>query len=262
MGTSSNFGNMFSMAAASLFLPFLPMLPSQVLLNNFLYDLAQITIPTDNVDPSFVHKPRRWDISLIRNFMIVLGPISSLFHFLTFWALMTLFQGSEAHFHTGWFVESLATQTLVLFVIRTAGRPWRSRPSRLLTMTVLAVVFVGAALPFTPLAGPLGFARMSPAFFVFLFGIVATYLTLAELVKRRLLQKFFGYASLEARSSVQARVEVQSMCGLASLAVRRRPPLGDYPWKSLLAGRTFALACEVHCSGRSTIVSLYYLVRL
>src|SRR5579863_6630548 len=98
---------MFSMAAASLFLPFLPMLPAQILLNNFLYDLAQVTIPTDNVDPTFIHKPSRWDIALLRDFMVFIGPISSLFDFLTFWALLTLFRGSEAHFHTGWFIESL-----------------------------------------------------------------------------------------------------------------------------------------------------------
>ena len=129
MGTSSNFGNMFSMAAATLFLPFLPMLPMQILLNNLLYDLSQITIPTDNVDPAFVQKPRRWDISHIRNFMIVIGPISSLYDFLTFFVLLRLFHAGEPLFHTGWFVESLATQTLVLLVIRTAGNPFRSKPS-------------------------------------------------------------------------------------------------------------------------------------
>jgi Mg2+-importing ATPase len=130
MGTSSNFGNMFSMAGAAIFLPFLPMLPMQILLNNFLYDLAQVTIPTDTVDASFIQKPHRWDIQLIRNFMIFIGPISSLFDFLMFFILIALFHASEPLFHTGWFVESLATQTLVLFVIRTAGNPLRSRPSR------------------------------------------------------------------------------------------------------------------------------------
>jgi P-type Mg2+ transporter len=189
MGTSSNFGNMFSMAAASLFLPFLPMLPAQVLLSNFLYDLAQVTIPTDNVDPTFIHKPRRWDISLIRDFMVFIGPISSLFDFLTFWALLTIFRGSEAHFHTGWFVESLATQTLVLFVIRTAGSPLRSRPSHPLTVTVLLVVLVGAALPFSPLAGPLGFTPMPAGFFLFLVGVTSSYLLLVEVVKRRLMHR-------------------------------------------------------------------------
>src|SRR5947208_6931291 len=110
METSSNFGNMFSMAAASVFLPFLPMLPVQILLNNFLYDLAQVTIPTDNVDPSFIRKPRHWNIKLIRDFMIYIGPISSVYDFLTFYILLVVFKSGEALFHTGWFVESLATQ--------------------------------------------------------------------------------------------------------------------------------------------------------
>src|SRR5262249_32340228 len=135
MGTSSNFGNMFSMAGGVLFLPFLPMLPTQILLNNFLYDLAQVTIPTDNLHPSFIRKPRRWNIAIIRNFMIFIGPISSIYDFLTFAALLWVFHAPEALFHTGWFVESLATQTLVLFVIRTAGNPLTSRPSLALSVT-------------------------------------------------------------------------------------------------------------------------------
>jgi Mg2+-importing ATPase len=189
MGTSSNFGNMFSMAAASLFLPFLPMLPVQVLLNNFLYDLAQVTIPTDRVDASLIHKPRRWDISLIRDFMLFVGPISSLFDFLTFAALLILFDGSEAHFHTGWFVESLVTQTLVLFIIRTAGNPFRSRPSYALTSTVWIVVMIGAGLPLTPLAPSLGFTAMPAGFYLFVIGVTASYLSLVEVVKRRLMRR-------------------------------------------------------------------------
>src|SRR3974377_1212135 len=129
---------MFSMSGASLFLPFLPMLPTQILLNNLLYDLAQITIPTDNVDDTYLRKPQHWDIGLIRRFMILIGPISSLFDFLTFYVLLKVFAASEAAFHTGWFVESLATQTLVLFVIRTAGNPLRSLPSVPLNATCLA----------------------------------------------------------------------------------------------------------------------------
>ncbi len=128
MGTSSNFGNMFSMAAASVFLPFLPMLPTQILLNNFLYDLAQVTIPSDNVDDAYLRRPQRWDMRVIRDFMLFIGPISSVFDFLTFYVLLRYFHASERLFHTGWFVESLATQTLVLFVIRTMGNPFRSRP--------------------------------------------------------------------------------------------------------------------------------------
>jgi Mg2+-importing ATPase len=189
MGTSSNFGNMLSMAAAALFLPFLPMLPTQVLLNNLLYDLAQLPIPTDNVDAGFIRKPRRWDIALIRNFMLVLGPISSAFDFLTFFVLRAVFGASEELFHTGWFVESLATQTLVLLVIRTAGNPLRSRPSLPLLASVIAVVLVGVLLPFSPLAGLLGFTSLPAAYLLFLVGVAGTYLALVEGVKRRLLSR-------------------------------------------------------------------------
>ena len=191
MGTSSNFGNVFSMAIATLFLPFLPMLPMQVLLNNLLYDLSQITIPTDNVDPSFIGKPRRWDISMIRNFMLIIGPISSLFDFLTFYVLLSLFHASQEFFHTGWFVESLATQTLVLLVIRTTGNPLRSKPSLALVATVIAVVLIGALLPVTPLAPRLGFTPLPITFFVFLVAATATYLVLVELVKRPIVRRYF-----------------------------------------------------------------------
>jgi Mg2+-importing ATPase len=192
MGTSSNFGNMFSMAGAAVFLPFLPMLPTQILLNNFLYDLSQVTIPTDNVDASFIQKPHRWDITLIRNFMLFVGPISSIFDFLTFFILLSLFQASEPLFHTGWFVESLATQVFVLFVIRTAGNPLRSRPSRPLTITTLLIVAVGILLPFTPLANPLGFTPLPLAYFVLLAGMTLVYLFLVELVKRWLMRRMLG----------------------------------------------------------------------
>jgi Mg2+-importing ATPase len=189
METSSNFGNMLSMAAATAFLPFLPMLPTQVLLNGLLYNVTQLAIPTDRVDSGYLHKPRRWDIGLIRRFMFVLGPVSSVFDFLTFWALLALFHAGEELFHTGWFVESLATQTLVLFVIRTAGNPVRSRPSRALTWTVLAVVAGAVALPYTPLAGPLGFVPLPAGY----LGLVAlgtvAYLGLAEAAKRLLLRR-------------------------------------------------------------------------
>jgi Mg2+-importing ATPase len=186
MGTSSNFGNMFSMAGASVFLPFLPMLPSQILLNGFLYDLAQITIPSDRVDASLLRKPRRWDIGLIRRFMLAIGPISSVYDFLTFAVLLGLFHAGPAAFRTGWFVESLATQTLVIFVIRTAQPPWSSRPSRALTLTTLAIVALGVALPFTPAARWLGFVPLGVTYFGFLVPAVGTYLALVELVKRRL----------------------------------------------------------------------------
>ncbi|HQQ62278.1 MAG TPA: magnesium-translocating P-type ATPase [Pseudomonadales bacterium] len=189
MGTSSNFGNMFSMAGAFLFLPFLPMLPTQILLNNFLYDFSQITIPTDNVDESFVHKPRKWNIGFIRHFMLYIGPISSLFDFLTFWVMLRVFHAGEALFHTAWFVESLATQTLVLFVIRTQGNPFRSRPSRPLVLTVLAIVATALVLPYTPVASVLGFVPLPASYFVFLSGATGVYLLLVEFVKRKLMAK-------------------------------------------------------------------------
>ncbi len=161
MGTSSNFGNMFSMAAASLFLPFLPMLPSQILLNNLLYDVSQVTIPTDTVDSGMKRQPRRWKIGFIQQFMVIIGPISSIYDFLTFAVLLWVFHASknEALFHTGWFVESLATQTLVVFVIRTAANPLKSRPSWPLLISVLTVVAIATALPYTPLGR---FLRFTP----------------------------------------------------------------------------------------------------
>ncbi len=192
MGTSSNFGNMFSMAVASVFLPFLPMLPTQILLNNFMYDLAQVTIPTDNVDREFIVKPRRWDISIIRDFMVYIGPISSIYDFLTFFALLWVFKAPEELFHTGWFVESLATQTLVLFVIRTLGNPLRSRPSTPLAITTLMVVLVGIALRVSPLAPFLGFVPLPMGFFLFLGGATVTYLLLVQVAKRRIMRRWLG----------------------------------------------------------------------
>ncbi len=191
MGTSSNFGNMLSMAGASLFLPFLPMLPTQILLNNFLYDMAQVTIPTDNVDDAYVRAPQHWDIGLIRNFMIFIGPISSIYDFLTFYVLLFLLHAGQEEFHTGWFVESLATQTLVLFVIRTSGNPFRSRPSHALTATTLAIVLIGVLIPFTPVAAKLGFTPLPPIYFAFLAGATLTYLFLVEIGKHILMRRTF-----------------------------------------------------------------------
>jgi Mg2+-importing ATPase len=185
MGTSSNFGNMFSMAAASLFLKFLPMLPTQILLNNFLYDISQIAVPGDNVDAALLHKPKRWQIGFIRQFMTIIGPISSIYDFLTFGVLLWWFHAAANPplFRTGWFVESLATQTLVVFVIRTAGNPFKSRPSGRLLMSVVAVAAVGAVLPYTPLGPLLGFTPLPLS----LLGAIAllglTYLFLVQAVK-------------------------------------------------------------------------------
>lgn len=186
METSSNFGNVFSMAGAAALLPFLPLLPHQILLNNFLYDLAQVAIPRDRVDPQLTASPRRWDIGFVRTAMLVLGPVSSLFDFLTFAVLLFLFRADEMLFHTGWFVESLVTQCLVVFVIRTARAPWRWLPSPALALNVLAIVLIGLWLPYSPLAAFLGFVPLPPAYLAFLAGAVASYLILVELAKRAL----------------------------------------------------------------------------
>ncbi len=187
MGTSSNFGNVLSMAVASAVLPFLPMLPTQVLLNNFLYDLSQLTIPTDNVDPEYYAKPQQWDISVIRRFMILIGPISSIFDFLTFFVLLHFLHAGQAEFHTGWFVESLATQTLVLLVIRTTRSPFRSRPSLALVATVVAIIVAGIWLPFSLFATRLGFTPLPAAYFIFLGLVTVIYLAFVEVAKRHIL---------------------------------------------------------------------------
>lgn len=185
MGTSSNFGNMISMAIAVLFLPFLPMLPRQILLNNLLYDISQITIPTDRVDPGSIHRYRKLDINIIRQFMLYVGPISSIFDFLTFFVMLKIFSANESLFQTGWFVESLATQTLVIFIIRTSKKPWQSIPSIPLTATVLLIVMVGIWLPFSPLSGLFGFVPLPPLYFLFLITATFAYLFLVEVIKKR-----------------------------------------------------------------------------
>ena len=198
MGVSSNFGNMFSVAGASLFLPFLPMLPIQILLNNLLYDLSQSTITTDNVDPEYVEKPKRWDIGFIRKFMVSLGPVSSLFDFLTFFIMLLVFNVTLVYgapgtppeqislFQTAWFLESLFTQTLVIFVIRTRKSPfWKSKPSKLLLLSSFSILGFALIIPFTSLGDKyFGFVSPPPLFFVFLAALVGTYLVLAEVVKR------------------------------------------------------------------------------
>ena len=184
MATSSNFGNMFSMAAATVFLPFLPMLPLQILLNNLMYDVSEISLPLDAVDAEDLATPKRWDMAFIRNFMLTIGPISSLFDFLTFYLLNRLLQADEALFHTGWFVESIATQVLVIFVIRTRRNPLRSHPNRWLIGTSLAVVLAAISLPFTPLAPYLGFAPLPLSYFGLLALLLGTYLVMVEGAKQ------------------------------------------------------------------------------
>ncbi len=184
MGTSSNFGNMFSVAGASLFLPFLPMLPIQILLNNLLYDLSESTIPSDNIDDSYIRSPKKWDINFIRKFIWTFGPISSIFDFLTFILLLFIFHADISFFRTAWFIESICTQTLVIFVIRTEAVPFfRSRPGRPLLVSTLAVVGVACILPFTVIGEIFGFVHPPVPFYIVLVILVAGYLALVEHVK-------------------------------------------------------------------------------
>jgi Mg2+-importing ATPase len=184
MGTSSNFGNMFSASVASVVLSFLPMLPSQILLNNLLYDSSQLAIPGDRVDPEQLVAPSHWDIKFIRRFMLVFGPISSLFDFATFALMLLVFHAAPGEFRAGWFIESLATQTLIIFAIRTRRVPFfKSRPSVGLLSAVLGVVAIGAYLPFSPIAAVLGFTPLPAPFFLALVGMIVVYLVLVELAK-------------------------------------------------------------------------------
>src|SRR5439155_15389338 len=153
-----------------------------------IYDLTQVAIPTDRVDPELLARPVHWDLAGIRRFMFTFGPVSSLFDFLTFAVLLSVVHAGPVEFRSGWFVESLATQTLVVFVIRThRSPPWRSRPSAILVATVLAGVAGAAALPYTPLAGPLGFTALPPLFLAVLVALAVTYLAPVEFVKRTVL---------------------------------------------------------------------------
>jgi Mg2+-importing ATPase len=191
MGVSSNFGNMFSVAGASLFLPFLPMLPTQILLNNLLYDFSQSTIPTDEVDQEYIEKPKRLDIRFIRRFMIFLGPVSSLFDFLTFFIMLFIFNAYESLFQTAWFIESLTSQTLVIFVIRTRKSPfWKSKPSKLLLLSSIAIVIFALVLPYTPLGEIFEFVRPPATFYIALAIILITYIILAEIIKNWFYKKY------------------------------------------------------------------------
>lgn len=184
MATSSNFGNMFSMAGASLFLPFLPMMPTQILLNNILYDISEMPIPLDKVDAEEVAVPHVLDLNFIRNFMLVIGPISSLFDFMTFYVMLVMLQANEKLFQTGWFVESLCTQVLVIFIIRTRYSPLRSLANPLLTFTSLLVVTIAILIPFTPLGIHFGFVPPPAKFYFILGGMVIAYLFIVEVVKQ------------------------------------------------------------------------------
>ena len=186
MGTSSNFGNMFSAGGASLFLSFLPMLPTQILLNNLLYDGSEMAIPTDNVDEEQLQRPAHWDTRFIRHFMTFFGPISSIFDFATFGIMIWVFNAHAPLFRSGWFVESLATQSLVIFAIRTRRVPFfHSRPSTPLAVATFICVAIGVLLPFSPLAPVLGFTALPAGFLAALVAMIPVYLLLIELGKRR-----------------------------------------------------------------------------
>jgi Mg2+-importing ATPase len=184
MGASSNFGNMLSMAAASLILPFLPMLPVQILLNNLLYDVSEIGIPFDTVRPEATAQPQVWDMRAIVRFAAVMGPLSSLFDLLTFAGLVMIFHTAPDEFRTLWFLESMATQILVVFIIRTNGRPWSAPPHPALTVSSLLALTMALAIPFAPTADWFGFARPSAPECLAIALLVGLYLVCAETVKR------------------------------------------------------------------------------
>jgi Mg2+-importing ATPase len=184
MATSANFGNMFSMAGASLFLPFLPLLPKQILLTNLLTDFPEMTIASDTVDSEMVSKPRRWDIGFIRKFMITFGIISSVFDYLTFFVLMNFAHATQEQFRTGWFLESVFSAALIVLVVRTRNPFFRSKPGRFLAIATLAVLCFTFTLPLTPMAGLLGFVALPAPLLLILAGIVLLYVATAEASKR------------------------------------------------------------------------------
>ena len=184
MATSANFGNMFSMAGASLFLAYLPMLPKQILLINFLTDLPEMTIANDNVDEVFVKRPHRWDIGFIRRFMVIFGPLSSVFDFITFGVLLLIMHADQASFHTGWFIESVLSAGLVVFALRTQLPITRSHPSRPMLLVTGIVMLLALALPYSPLAGLLGFRPLQPVYLLAIVIIMVLYFLSAEFTKR------------------------------------------------------------------------------
>lgn len=191
MGASSNFGNMLSMTAASIYLPFLPMLPVQILLNSMLYDVSQIAIPSDDVDKEYLIGPRPWHVDYIKKFMLIIGPLSSIFDFVTFWILLSFFQADPEFFHTGWFLESLCTQTLVIHIIRTRKIPFlESWPSRFLLVSSLAIVFIGLMIPESRLGPFFGFITLPASYFGALFLILSAYFVTVQAVKMWFVKRF------------------------------------------------------------------------
>jgi len=196
--TSANFGNMFSMAGASLFLPFLPLLAKQILLNNFLSDFPAMTIASDNVDQDLVETPHRWNMTFIRNFMIIFGLISSVFDYLTFGTLLLVIRSTPEQFRTAWFVESLLTELVIALVVRTRQPCFRSKPGRLLWLSTLSVAIVTLAIPYLPFSALFGFTPLPIAIIVLLCSITALYVVAAEVVKKR----FYTWMEIPRRSEI------------------------------------------------------------
>lgn len=184
MATSANFGNMFSMAGASMFLSFLPLLPKQVLLTNLMTDMPSMTIPSDNVDEEWIKNPRGWNLGFIKKFMIIFGVLSSVFDYITFGVLLFLFKASEVEFQSGWFVESVVSATLIVLVIRTQKSFFKSKPSKYLAIASIAVALFVMVLPSLPFASILGFRPLPLIFYPVLLGIVVLYILSAEMTKK------------------------------------------------------------------------------
>ena len=183
MATSANFGNMFSMAGVSLFIPFLPLLPKQILLTNLMTDFPEMTIATDNVDDEMVDHPRRWDIKAIRKFMITFGLVSSFFDYLTFGLLLLLLHVNESQFRTGWFLESVISASMIVLVIRSRKPFFKSKPGKYLLVATISIAFITLILPFTPLGGIFGFSPLAFTTYLFILLIIVLYVVAAEITK-------------------------------------------------------------------------------
>jgi Mg2+-importing ATPase len=206
MGASSNFGNMFSVVGGSYFLPFLPMAPIQILTNNLLYDFSQTGIPMDNVDPEYLLKPKKWNIGNIKKFMLYIGPISSIFDYATYFLMLYFFGciaysapgtslAAKAHmeslFHTGWFVESLLTQTFIVYIIRTKKIPFlQSAPSLPMVFTTVVVLMIGVFLPYSHFADKLGFVPLPAAYWLWITGFMVLYAVMTHKMKVWFYRKF------------------------------------------------------------------------
>jgi P-type Mg2+ transporter len=184
MATSANFGNMFSMAGISLFLPFLPMLPKQILLTNLLTDFPEMTIATDNVDDEMINYPRRWDIKAIRKFMITFGFVSSVFDFITFGLLLFVLHATQVQFRTGWFMESVISASIIVLVIRSRRPFFKSQPGKYLLIATLTIIAITVIFPFTPLASILGFSQLPITFLIIIGLIILFYIFTTEIVKK------------------------------------------------------------------------------